>query len=174
MQLNTSTRLRRSALRSVAVATMAVIAVSVTACGSSSNNTTSSSTKSSTATGKATLKIIQVSGYGKVLGTAAGKPVYLLTSDPSNGSSCTGGCATQWPPLTAPSKPTAGTGVNSSMLSTFKRSDGTTQVSYNGHALYTYTGSTAGSGAGLAEYGGDWYLVSASGNVIKSTASGGY
>ena len=154
---------------------MAVIAVSVAACGSSSNNTTSSTTtKSSAATSNATLKVINVSGYGKVLGTAAGKPVYLLTSDPKNGSSCTGGCASQWPPLTDTSKPTAGPGVNASLLSTFKRSDGTTQVSYNGHALYTYTGSTAGSGAGLAEYGGDWYLVSASGAAIKSTASGGY
>jgi hypothetical protein len=60
------------------------------------------------------------------------------------------------------------------MLSTFKRKDGSVQVLYNGRALYTHSGGTAGSVAGTASDGGIWYLVSPSGKPITSTNGGGY
>jgi len=116
----------------------------------------------------------QVSGYGNVLSTGKGTPLYVFTGDPSGGSKCDGGCAKQWQPLTASGKPTAGTGTNAGMLSTFKRTDGREQVLYNGHALYTHSGSTAGSAAGTAADGGIWYLVSPAGKPITSTSGGGY
>lgn len=115
----------------------------------------------------------KVSGYGTVLVTDAAQPIYILSSDPSGSSKCTGACAKTWKPLTVSGTPRAGTGVSSSMLSSFKRSDGTTQVLYDKHALYTHAGS-ASSAAGTASDGGVWYLINAKGKAVKSTTAGGY
>ena len=123
--------------------------------------------------GPATVGTMTVIGYGKVL-AAAGRPVYLLSSDPSGGSRCVGGCTSTWPPLTAKGKPTAGSGADSSKLSTFKRPDGSTQVLYDGHALYSHSGRGLVSGAGVRSEGGTWYLVAPSGKPIKATKAGGY
>jgi hypothetical protein len=64
--------------------------------------------------------------------------------------------------------------VDSSLLSTFKRPDGKTQVLYDKHALYTHTGRGLVSGAGVRSEGGTWYLVAPSGKPMKATKSGGY
>jgi predicted lipoprotein with Yx(FWY)xxD motif len=114
-----------------------------------------------------------VIGYGKALATS-GHPLYLLSSDPPGGSRCTGGCTSTWPPLTSKGPPTAGPGADSSLLSTFKRADGSTQVLYDKHALYTHRGRGLVSGAGVRSEGGTWYLVAPSGKPMKATKSGGY
>lgn len=142
-----------------------------TACGGSSSSGNSSASGSAA---NATVVVTKVAGYGSVLATPSGQTLYLSTADPSGGSKCTGSCASQWPPLTQSGAPTAGSGIDGSMLSTFKRSDGKEQVLYDKHALYTHTGSGATSGAGIAADGGIWYLVSPSGKAVKSTTSGGY
>jgi predicted lipoprotein with Yx(FWY)xxD motif len=123
--------------------------------------------------GSATLRTMNVIGYGTALATK-GHPVYMLSSDPPGGSKCTGGCVSTWPPVTAAGKPTAGPGVDSSLLSTFKRPDGKTQVLYDKHALYAHTGRGLVSGAGVKSEGGTWYLIDPSGKPIKKTKSGGY
>lgn len=123
----------------------------------------------------ATLTTTKVAGYGTVLANSKHKPVYLFSADPKNGSKCTGSCAKQWQPVTVTGKPKAGAGVKGSMISTFKRKGGGgTQVSYDGHALYTYPSPLPGSGAGQASNGGVWYLVGANGQPIKKTTGGGY
>ncbi|MGH2844079.1 MAG: COG4315 family predicted lipoprotein, partial [Solirubrobacteraceae bacterium] len=125
-------------------------------------------------TTRATLATATVPGYGRVLATAAGRPVFLFTADPRGSSRCSGACASTWSPLTAHGRPVAGAGVSASLLSSFKRAGGTTQVLYNGHALYTHAGGSPGSYAGMASDGGVWYLVSTSGAAIKTTKGGGY
>ena len=67
-------------------------------------------------------------------------------------------------------------GLDGSLVATFTRSDGATQVLYNGHALYTYERRGAGiaSGAGVKWAGGTWYLVAPSGKAITTTAVGVY
>jgi len=80
--------------------------------------------------------------------------LYVHAGDGTNHSTCTGACIANWPAvLVAPgTKVTGGTGVHGH-FATFKRSDGTTQVSYNGQPLYTwpgdlYAGDTTGQGLG--------------------------
>jgi predicted lipoprotein with Yx(FWY)xxD motif len=157
----------RLALLAAAVAAVALIA----ACGGSSSNNSSSGGGSS---GPATVKTASISGYGTALVTNAGKSLYLLSSDPSGGSSCSGACAKVWIPLTVSGSPSAGDGADSSKLSTFKRKDGTTQVLYDKHALYTFSSPGATSGQGVKSYGGTWYLISPSGSPITKTKAGGY
>lgn len=154
------------------LATLVAVSLVLTACGSSGSGKTTSTRKQSSSS--ATVSTAKVSGYGTVLATAKGAALFMLTSDPENGSNCSGSCAKQWPPLTITGKPTAGSSASGSMLSTFKRADGTTQVLYNGHALYTHPGTTATAAAGTAADGGVWYLVSTSGKPIKSTNGSGY
>ncbi|HLI61093.1 MAG TPA: hypothetical protein VKV21_15630 [Solirubrobacteraceae bacterium] len=173
-------RLRRRATTLVgALAGAALIA----ACGSSSSSgagsgssggsSSGSGATSAASGGKATVMVGKVNGYGTVLVTGADRPIYILSSDPAGSSKCTGACAKIWKPLTVSGAPKAGTGVSASMLSSFKRSDGTEQVLYDNHALYTHAGSAA-SAAGTASDGGVWYLINAKGKAVKSTTAGGY
>jgi predicted lipoprotein with Yx(FWY)xxD motif len=115
----------------------------------------------------------ELPGYGTVLATAAGQPLYMLSSDPQGSTECTGDCLAQWKPLTG--EASTGDGVDGEVDS-FERSDGDTQVLYNGHALYTYArgNSGVGGGAGVKWGDGTWYLVDPKGEAIKTTAAGGY
>lgn len=74
---------------------------------------------------------------GPVLTGPSGLTLYTHTGDTASSSTCTGGCATAWPPLAVATgaTATAGTGV-SGTLGTLTRADGTTQVTYNGMPLY--------------------------------------
>lgn len=128
----------------------------------------------SSPTAAVTVATTSVAGYGKVLATAKGHPLFLSTADPSGASKCSGSCARTWTPLTVSGKPKAGAGVNGGLLKSFKRADGRTQVLYHGHALYTHTGASPASFAGTASNGGIWYLVSTSGAAITRTQGGGY
>jgi len=78
---------------------------------------------------------------GTVLVTSDGLTLYVHAGDSSTHSTCTGGCASAWPPLLvkAGTKVKGGSGAGGK-FATFKRSDGTTQVTYNGHPLYSWTG----------------------------------
>jgi predicted lipoprotein with Yx(FWY)xxD motif len=112
---------------------------------------------------------------GPVLVSSRGHTLYLFAKDRNGRSACSGSCATFWPPLLSRSRPTAGAGVNSSLLGTTKRSNGSLQVTYNKHPLYTYAldkqaGQTNGEGS--SAFGAKWYAVSARGTaVIKAPAT---
>ena len=72
------------------------------------------------------------------------------------------------------STPTVGKGANASMLGTSKRSDGKTQVTYNGHPLYTFAGDSGPgdtSGQGVNAFGGLWYVLSPAGQQVTTSGS---
>jgi predicted lipoprotein with Yx(FWY)xxD motif len=171
-------RVRRAAATVGALAATALLAACGSSggssnSGSSSGGSASASSSASASGGKGTVMVGKVNGYGSVLVTAADQPIYILSTDPSGSSKCSGSCAKTWKPVTVSGAPKAGSGASSSLLSSFKRSDGTTQVLYDKHALYTHAGSAA-SAAGTASDGGVWYLINAKGTVVKSTTQGGY
>jgi predicted lipoprotein with Yx(FWY)xxD motif len=172
-----STRPRRPALARLALLAAALAAVAlIAACGGSSSNDNSSSGGGGggSSSGPATVKTAKISGYGTALVTASGHSVYVLSSDPSGGSSCAGACAKQWKPVTILGSPSAGDGVDSSKLASFRRKDGSTQVLYNKHALYTFSGTGTTSGQGVKADGGTWYLIAPSGDPITKSQAGGY
>jgi predicted lipoprotein with Yx(FWY)xxD motif len=108
----------------------------------------------------------QTGALGNYLTDGSGKSLYLYTPDTSTTSTCYGQCIAFWPALETTGAPKAGTGADASMLGTSKRTDGTTQVTYNGHPLYYYKGDKAAgdtSGQGKA---GTWYLVTPAGTQI--------
>jgi predicted lipoprotein with Yx(FWY)xxD motif len=80
---------------------------------------------------------------GPVLVGPSGLSLYTHAGDTASTSSCTGACATAWPPLTvaAGAAATGGTGVSGS-FGILTRADGTTQVTYNGLPLYGWQGDS--------------------------------
>jgi predicted lipoprotein with Yx(FWY)xxD motif len=167
------------------------LALALAACGSSSSSSSSSTaapqsagqsatTKSSSAASGQTSTAAEASAtaalittkHDKKLGTilAYGPKkltVYLFEADKGKSSSCTGACATAWPPV--PGKPTATGGAMSPDLGTIARPDGSTQVTYKGHPLYLFVKDKDDEdayGQGLKAFGAEWYTLSPSGNKV--------
>jgi predicted lipoprotein with Yx(FWY)xxD motif len=154
-------------------------------CGSSSPAKSSSSSTSTS--GPATtpgstgappfyeVSTATVRGLGTVLVDGQGFTLYMFVPDRQSGTSrCYGSCAQGWPPLLLPAgvtTPVAGVGVESSLLGTTHRSDGTVQITYDKWPLYTYvTDSTPGqaTGQGVDNLGGLWYVLSPAGQVVTT------
>ena len=56
------------------------------------------------------------SDYGQILASGRGRALYLFTADKGKASSCSGDCATAWPPYIVRSKPVAGPGAKSGLI----------------------------------------------------------
>jgi predicted lipoprotein with Yx(FWY)xxD motif len=108
---------------------------------------------------------------GTVLVDAKGRTLYLFEKDKTRKSTCSGQCAVNWPPVTTSGKPKAGGSASASKLGTTKRSDGSTQVTYNGHPLYLFIAdkNKPGSvkGEGVDAFGAEWYVLGANGKKIE-------
>ncbi len=152
---------------------LAVAALVITGCGSSGTSSAPGSGSKNTSPGAAAASTVKTATIGgvKVLTNSKGFTLYWFALDTSSKSKCNGGCATIWPPLKGPV--TAGTGVTGT-LATITRSDGSTQATYNGHPLYTYTGDSApgqNKGNGLNVSGGIWHEVAVSGTAPSGGSS---
>jgi predicted lipoprotein with Yx(FWY)xxD motif len=156
-------------------AVAALIALGVAACGGGGNGATAATPQAATtASGKAATVGVANSSLGQILVDSQGNTLYLFQKDTGDKSECSGPCTSAWPPLSASGKPTAGTGVNSSMLGTIQGTNGKPQVTYNGHPLYLYSGDSKPgdtNGQGINAFGALWYTVSPQGNQITSQAS---
>jgi hypothetical protein len=87
-------------------------------------------------------------------------------------SRCNGTCAQNWPPVQGPATAPGVTGP----FGTIKRSNGSTQATFDGHALYTFVGDTGpgqNKGNGLNAFGGLWYEVTTSGSAPADSSSSG-
>jgi predicted lipoprotein with Yx(FWY)xxD motif len=159
-----------------APAGLAAAALVIAACGSSASPGSSGTT--TPAASSSALKTMSINGT-VVLTNAKGLTLYSFAPDTSTTSKCNGSCAGVWPPVKGPA--TAGSGVTGK-LATITRADGSTQATYNGHPLYTYTGDSApgqANGNNLNVSGGVWHEVTASGGAApapshSSSGSGGY
>jgi len=116
---------------------------------------------------------------GTYLVDGRGMTLYLWDADRGTASTCYNACAKAWPPLLTNGTPTAAGGADASKLGVSKRTDGTTQVTYNGHPLYyfykdTKPGEMAGQGSN--GFGAPWWIVAPSGTPIITmpSSSGGY
>jgi predicted lipoprotein with Yx(FWY)xxD motif len=143
---------------------------SPTASTSSSSPSASAASMSAAASSAPSSQAVTVmtakSSLGTILVDGKGMTLYLFTKDTqgSGTSTCEAGCLAAWPPLLG--KPTAGTGADQTMLGTLTRTDGTSQVTYNGWPLYYWAqdsapGQTTGQGVQNV-----WWVVSPTGAAI--------
>jgi predicted lipoprotein with Yx(FWY)xxD motif len=164
--------MRQSRIRVFAV--LGVAAFALAACGSSSKSSSPPSTSAAPAGTSApttaanaaspTVKLASTK-LGKVLVNDKGLTLYRFDNDMTPGKSTCGPgvCASTWPALRVTGTPTAGPGVEASMLSTFKRADGTTQLQIAGHPLYMFAGDKKPgdtNGQGILD---KWYAATADG-----------
>jgi predicted lipoprotein with Yx(FWY)xxD motif len=121
------------------------------------------------------VKARRVSGLGPVLVDGHGITLYLFQTDRRGSPSrCYDICAVQWPPLTIPAgvvAPVAGPGIDAKLLGTAPRTDGTTQITYNGWPLYLWPPDRSpgkATGQALTNAGGRWYVVDPAGGAVHT------
>jgi predicted lipoprotein with Yx(FWY)xxD motif len=177
------------------IAVLGILALLATGCGSSKSSSASNAanassaypgeTTSSATTASAANTTTPSGGAGTVitvkhaskLGTilAAGSKkltVYMFEGDKSGASSCSGACASVWPPVTTSGAATVAGTASSADLGTVTRADGTTQVTYKGHPLYFFAkDKDAGDayGQGVHGFGSDWYVLKPSGSKVDNS-----
>lgn len=99
--------------------------------------------------------------FGKILATPGHLALYTWNQEKGLKVKCTGACAKTWPPLTIPHGTMAPKHI-AGVMGTFgdvMRPDGTTQVTYDGHPLYTFHGDTPKKI--LCNGVGGWFVVKA-------------
>ena len=173
-----------------AFALLAVIgAVVIAGCGGGGSSSSSSETsntgsessnagggesnpaKASNSSSTGTVATSSIGGLGTVLVDSKGLTLYEYTPDEGTMSNCYGECEAFWPPVVAEGKPTAGEGAQASDLGTTERKDGTMQVTYNGHPLYTFAKDMAPGEANGQEFEGIWFVLNAAGSPVKGMAT---
>lgn len=152
--------------------------VMLAACGSSGGGGTNtsapaggsgSSSSAPAAAGSSSVVVkVKKTGAGMVLTNASGFTLYTFQADKGSTSTCYGACAQFWPPVLGTAHLAPGQNING-QFGTTTRKDGKTQVTFDGHPLYTYAGDTQPgqtSGNGINQSGGIW-------NVITTAAGAG-
>jgi len=117
-----------------------------------------------------TVKVVTRGSLGSILVTGSGYTLYRYTPDKANDPTCTGSCASAWPPLlvsggTKSPKGPAG-------LSSVKVTGGR-QVTYHGIPLYRYAMDTSPSDTLGQGVEGTWYVVHPTATATTAAHSGG-
>ncbi len=104
-----------------------------------------------------------VSGKSEtILTNTKGVTLYYRTTDVPPSTVCSGGCASAWPPLLVSGSSTPTSAISlPGKLSAQADANGT-QVEYNGHPLYTFSGDTAPGQTTGEGFGGIWHVVTPS------------
>lgn len=176
----------RLAVSGIATAVLA-LAVIAAGCGSSNDNSSTSassggggggayggggsSSKAATPAsggGAAVIAVANNPKLGKILVDSKGDTLYYFEKDKQGGttSTCSGACAAVWPPVTTSGAPKAQKGALASKVGTIKRSDGSSEATYNGWPLYTYAGDKKpgdANGNDLKQFGASWYALTPAG-----------
>lgn len=116
----------------------------------------------------------KVHGRGVVLVNGSGRTLYVFSPDKGHGVTCSGACASIWPPLTTTGTPTAGHGIKASELGTTSGPNGTQVVTYNHWPLYLYVQDTnpgQDTGQGIVSFGGKWSTINPSGSSFGGAAA---
>lgn len=162
--------------RSGAAAAAVALVLTAAACGGDSGGSGSGSGGAGPvppATGNAVSA--QNTSLGMILVDGKGMTVYEFANDKAGTSTCTGSCASVWPPVAAPTPlPTSLPGVTGQIGMT-DRSDGGKQLTVAGRPVYTFTGDGAPgqtNGQNKNLNGGVWTVLSGSGAPVTTNPGG--
>ena len=105
--------------------------------------------------------------YGPILVGTNDRTVYMFTVDTNGQSACYNQCVTIWPPVLSDVPVIVGSGADAKLIGTVKRTDGTTQVTYNGMPLYYFAGDQAAGKLTGQNTNSVWFVLRPSGTVLK-------
>lgn len=130
--------------------------------------TTKAGATGTTKLGAAVSVKLGTTSLGEVLVDGEGNTLYVFKKDTKDTSACVDACTKAWPPL-AGSSVTPGSGLDAADFGTITRPDGTTQITFYGQPLYTFSGDakpgdTTGQGTGSV-----WFVVGKDGTAIEKT-----
>ena len=134
--------------------------------GSSESKSASSESPPGAESGAGVVSLGNAQKLGMILVDSNGMTLYDFHKDKGTTSSCYGPCAEGWPPMLTEGEPTVGNGAMASKLGTTERKDGTTQVTYAGHPLYTFVEDKKpgeANGNDVSAFGGQWYALKGNG-----------
>jgi predicted lipoprotein with Yx(FWY)xxD motif len=170
--------------RTVALLAALVVALGLAGCGDDDDSTASSSDSTTTTTAAATSTTattattaapaagttvaIGDSSLGPVAVDAEGMTLYMFKPDSVDASACADACAQTWLPLTVDGTPAGGEGVDTALLATAPRADGSSQVTYNGHRLYRYSGDAAAGDTNGQGIGDVWFALTSAGEPVQA------
>jgi predicted lipoprotein with Yx(FWY)xxD motif len=143
------------------------------ACGSSAASPTSTTAQSAPASAVSTVAAVHSGSLGTILVDQSGQTLYRFAPDGTGKTTCTGACATAWPPLTVPTAAThlAGKGgVPTDKLGTITRPGGTLQVTFEGMPLYRFAADTKAGQTKGQGVEGTWFVVSPTAAPPTTTA----
>ena len=83
-----------------------------------------------------TLQVAENNELGPILTDSEGMSLYILDADQGGVSACYDACAKNRPPAVIVVDPTVGEEVNTTPVGIIQRTDGETQLTYNGYPLY--------------------------------------
>ncbi|MFH8385736.1 hypothetical protein ACH4E7_33205 [Kitasatospora sp. NPDC018058] len=173
-----------AARRLLAVSGVAVLALAATACGPDSGDGYGGKAASTAAAPAATtsapaagdssgVRIVAVksAALGPIVTDSAGRTLYRFDKDTAkpSASTCTDACAAKWPPVTAQDAVQV-TGVDSTLVGSVTRPDGTKQVTLNGWPLYRFAGDTAAGQTNGQGVGGTWFASTPEGKKAPGAA----
>lgn len=154
--------------RIVAIVLSLILSFLVVACGSQSSGSggaygsTSTTPTTAPTTSGAIIKVATATVKGtseSILTNAQGMTLYYFTADTATTSACTGGCASNWPALIFQGSGTPSSATSLPSPLTVVTTVNGSQVAYNGHPLYTFSGDSAAgqtNGEGIA---GKWFVA---------------
>ncbi|MFD0277941.1 hypothetical protein ACFVHB_29090 [Kitasatospora sp. NPDC127111] len=126
------------------------------------------------AAGAATLQTATDPKLGTIVTDGAGFTLYRFDKDTAKPpmSNCNGNCASLWPPVPADGSVTV-KGIDSKLVGTVTRADGSKQVTLNGWPAYRYApdkkpGDTTGQGVN-----GTWFALTPTGGKAPASAPSG-
>jgi predicted lipoprotein with Yx(FWY)xxD motif len=119
----------------------------------------------------AVVSVSRAVGLGPLLVNGKEITVYEFRKDKGTQSECYGDCSQAIFPLLTDGPPEAKGGAIAAKLGTTERIDGTTQVTYAGHPLYTWPDEKPGQarGRGVEAFEGKWYPLRPNGRPVEGT-----
>ena len=129
-------------------------------------------TRATYGTAQATTLTVVKTPLGSVVADDRGQVVYTYADDTPTTSACNADwCLVDWPPLRSQGAPTKPASIRAT-LGVITGAGGTSQVTLGGHPLYTFAGDFHPGDVRGEGIGGDWFLISPSGQAVPSRGAG--
>jgi predicted lipoprotein with Yx(FWY)xxD motif len=128
-------------------------------------------TAAAPAEGGAVLVARDTPTLGTIVTDAQGYALYRFDQDKAKPptATCEGECAAKWPPIIVdPEGKLSLTGIDQSLIGMVQRSDGTSQLTLGGWALYRYSDDAPGTTKGQA-IGNTWFAATPEGKKAPAT-----